>query len=77
MWKQWEMNEDRLLESNRIKSYIFSHSTDYGLSGHMVFDRGQIRPACEMYLKTENCNKLILRFTWHNSYHMSHVNYDI
>ena len=43
--------------SNTIKLNIFSHLTDYGLSGHMVFDRGQIRTASKMYLKTQSCNK--------------------
>ena len=49
-----------------VKLNIFSHLTDYGLSGHMVFDHDQIRPAGKMYLKTQSCNKLILcnHFTW-------------
>ena len=66
-----------LLWSNTSKLNTSSHLTDYELSDHMVFDRGQIRPAGEMYLKTENCNKLILWSTLHNSYHMSHVNYGL
>ena len=49
-----------LLWSNTSKLNVFSHLTDYGLSGYTVFDRGQIRPAGKMYLKTQSCNKLIL-----------------
>ena len=74
------MGKDRLLWSNTSKLNIFSHLTDYGLSGHMVFDHDQIRPAGKMYLKThiprEVCNNFILWFTLHDSYHMSHVDYD-
>ena len=58
------MGKDRLLWSNTGKLNIFSHLIDYGLSGYIVFDRGQIRPAGKMYLKThvprENGNNLIL-----------------
>ena len=58
------MGKDRLLWLNTSKLNIFSHLTDYGLSGYTVFDRGQIRPAGKMYLKThiprESCNNLIL-----------------
>ena len=46
------MGKDRLLWLNTSKLNIFFNLTDYGLSGHMVFDRGQIRPAGKMYLKT-------------------------
>ena len=55
-----------LLWSNTSKLNTSSHLTDYELSDHMVFDRGQIRPAGKMYLKTQSCNKLILcnHFTW-------------
>ena len=68
------MRKDRLVWSNTSKLNIFSQWTDYGLSGHMVFDHGQIRPAGKMYLKThiprESCNNLILWFTlliWYES----------
>ena len=48
------MGKDRLLWSNTSKPNIFPHLTDYELShyelsGHMVFDRGRIRPAGEIY----------------------------
>ena len=63
-----------------VKLNIFSHLTDYGLSGHMVFDHDQIRPAGKTYLKTQRCNKLIrvdydvIHFT--ELYHMTHCDYD-
>ena len=52
------MGKDRLLWSNTSKLSIFSNLTDYGLSGHKVFDHDQIRPAGKMYFRTQSCNKL-------------------
>ena len=71
------MGKDRLLWSNTSKLNIFTPLNDYGLSSRMVFDHGQIRPAGKMYLKTQSCNKLILWFTLHDSYHMGYVDYDV
>ena len=71
------MGKDRLLWSNTSKLNTFTHLTGYELSSHMVFDRGQIRPAGKMYLKTQRRNKLILWFILHDSYHMSHVDYEV
>ena len=45
------MGKDRLLWPNTSKLNIFSILTDYGLSGYMVFNRCQIRPAAKMCLK--------------------------
>ena len=45
------MGKDRLLwsiYSSTSKLNTFPHLTDYGLSGHMVFDQGQIRPDGKM-----------------------------
>ena len=46
------MGNDRRLRLNMTQPNIFSHLIDYGLSGRLVFARGQIRPAGKMHLKT-------------------------
>ena len=63
------MGKDRLLRSNTSKLNIFSNWTDYGLSGHMVFDQSQFRPAGKMYLKTQNWrNDYVMIFLLHKDY---------